>query len=76
METNTASPQEKTSGTNEANESSVAAGNNIYDPSESEIRHLAEIIYHLRTTQGESGTAEEDWLKAESQLRDADINWF
>ena len=40
-----------------------------YNPSEDEIRELAENIYHQRTDYGEHGTAEDDWLKAEDYLR-------
>lgn len=39
-----------------------------YEPSEEEIRELAEIIFHQRIERGEYGTAEEDWLKAEEYL--------
>jgi len=39
-----------------------------YEPSEEEIRALAEIIFYQRIERGEYGTAEEDWLKAEEYL--------
>jgi hypothetical protein len=42
--------------------------NKKYEPSEEEIRELAEIIFHQRIDRGEFGTAEEDWLKAEEYL--------
>jgi len=35
-----------------------------------DIRELAEIIYHQRIARGEQRTAEEDWLEAESYLKD------
>jgi len=42
--------------------------NKKYQPSEDEIRELAEIIFYQRIERGESGTAEEDWLEAEEYL--------
>jgi hypothetical protein len=42
--------------------------NKKYEPSEGEIRELAEIIFHQRMERGEYGTAEEDWLRAEEYL--------
>lgn len=42
--------------------------NKKYEPSEDEIRELAEIIFYQRVERGESGTAEEDWLEAEEYL--------
>jgi len=38
-------------------------------PSEEEIRNLAEILYQNRIDSGEPGSAEDDWLKAESYLQ-------
>jgi|WetSurMetagenome_2_1015567.scaffolds.fasta_scaffold72409_2 hypothetical protein len=45
----------------------VAKGNT--EPSEAEIRELAEIIFKQRIKRGEPGTAEDDWLEAEKRLR-------
>jgi hypothetical protein len=39
-----------------------------YEPSEEEIRELAETIFYQRIERGEYGTAEEDWLKAKEYL--------
>jgi hypothetical protein len=38
-------------------------------PTEEDIRELAEIMYHRRIANGEEGTAEVDWYKAEQYLR-------
>ena len=40
-------------------------------PSEDEIRELAEILYHQRISRGEHGSEIEDWLAAESYLNEA-----
>ena len=38
-------------------------------PGEDDIRRKAEEIYNKRVSRGETGTAEEDWLKAEKMLK-------
>jgi hypothetical protein len=38
-------------------------------PGEEDIRLKAQEIYNDRISRGEHGTAEEDWLKAEKQLK-------
>jgi hypothetical protein len=38
-------------------------------PGEVEIRELAEIIYSQRIIRGDQGSANEDWLEAEKNLR-------
>jgi valyl-tRNA synthetase len=76
MATKENSRQIKSSEAIEVNESPVPVEDKIHEPTESEIRELAEVIYHERILRGEYGTPEEDWLKAESHLRDMDISWF
>jgi hypothetical protein len=46
----------------------VSAGKTL--PGEDAIRMRAQEIYIERISRGEHGTAEEDWLNAEKQLRD------
>lgn len=76
MTTKKNSRQLKSSKTIEVDENPALVEDKIHEPTESEIRELAEIIYHERILRGEHGTAEEDWLKAESDLRNMDIGWF
>lgn len=39
------------------------------NPGEDEIRIKAQAIYNERISRGEQGTAEDDWIKAESLLK-------
>ena len=43
--------------------------NIVHVPDDFEIRELAEILYHQRISSGETGTSDEDWLRAENYLR-------
>jgi hypothetical protein len=68
MAAKTNKKQRKTSATGTVKESEKAVTGEKNLPTEEEIRELAEIIYHQRIDQGEHGTADDDWLKAEECL--------
>ena len=58
----------KTSIRNKDSVSSSESNRRKLKPSEEAIRSKAEDIYHQRIDRGEYGTAENDWLAAESYL--------
>ena len=43
----------------------------LEQPLDDEIRELAEILYHQRIDRGEPGSEIEDWLTAESYLKNS-----
>ena len=72
MATKTIQKKVKSSESRKIKEIPTVNSSKKHEPSEEEIRELAEIFYHQRIDRTEYGTAEEDWLNAEEFLRNTE----